>query len=157
MSFILFCNYFSAMVITLLSKRSVAATCLKHSCLWAWNFLEIFFFIETYCWQSLVYKTFTKMIQCVFMFPIKFWNENSLTSFTFPSWWRGPYFFIKWLCLFALASRITICSQVTKFLQHDLQELFFFRRRMKYKTVRTFAVRALILIFREFLKSTGED
>ena len=72
MSSLLFCNYFSAMVITLLSERSVAATCLKHSCLWAWNFLEIFFFIETYCWQSLVYKTFTKMIQCVLMFPIKF-------------------------------------------------------------------------------------
>ena len=106
MSSLLFCNYFSAMVITLLSKRSVAATCLKHSCLWAWNFLKFFFFIETYCWQSLVYKTFTKMIQCVFMFPIKFWNEDSLTFFTFP--WRDPLFCIYLITLptfYALLTR----------------------------------------------------
>ena len=71
MSFILFCNYFSAMVITLLSKRSVAATCLKHSCLRARNFLESFFLIETYCWQSLVYKTFAKNnSMCFYVFPL---------------------------------------------------------------------------------------
>ena len=145
MSSLLFCNYFSAMVITLLSKRSVAATCLKHSCLRARNFLESFFLIETYCWQSLVYKTFAKNnSMCFYVFPLSFEMRIVWRLSRFHHDGEAPYFCIKWLCLFALVSRITICSQVTKFLQHDLQELFLFRRRMKNKTVRTFAVRALI-------------
>ena len=97
MSFIFFCNYFSALVITLLSKKSVAATWLRHSCLWAWNFFRKFFFlIKAYYWQSLVHKKFTKNNSiCFYAFPLSFemrivWHLSRFNG-------EAPCFCI-WLC-----------------------------------------------------------
>ena len=85
-------------------------------------FRKFFFLIETYCWQSLVYKTFAKNnSMCFYVFPLSFEMRIVWRLSRFHHDGEAPYFCIKWLCLFALASRITICSQVTKFLQHDLQ------------------------------------
>ena len=99
MSFILFCNYFNAMVITLLSKRSVVATCLKHSCLRARNFLESFFFFLTYCWQSLVYKTFTENnSMCFYVFPLSFEMRMVWRLSRFHHDGEAPCFCIKWIC-----------------------------------------------------------
>ena len=156
MSSLLFCYYFNAMVITLLWKKSVAATCFRHWCLRAWNFFRKYFFYRNLLLSvSSIKNHLLKIIQCVFMFPWSFalrivWRLSRFHS-------DAPRCCIEWLCFIFPGEQDNNLLTGHQVFSTRLKIALPFQERMKNKTVRSFAVRALILIFREFLKNTGED